>query len=237
MKAGPKNIVASILARLRNQATAASVPFNQVLQFYVIERFLYRLSRSPHVDSVLLKGALLLKTVGVPRARPTMDIDLLRRGKADRDSLIALVRDCAVIEDTADGVVFDPTSIVADDIAKETEYQGIRVQISARMDNVRLSLQIDFGVGDVVVPGPRVIEYPTLLNQPAIRLRAYPVEAAIAEKFQSMVTLDAANSRMKDFYDIWIYARHIAFDGATLTAAASGEGFAKRWVPPGPWSS
>ena len=104
MRTRPKNLVASVLGRLRNQAQTEGVPFNQVLQFYAIERFLHRLSRSAHADSVLLKGALLLKTIGIPRARPTMDIDLLRQGNADRTSLIALVRDCALIEDESDAV-------------------------------------------------------------------------------------------------------------------------------------
>ena len=216
MRKLPKNLVASVLARLRNQAQTEGVPFNRVLQFYAIERFLHRLSRSPHVDSVLLKGALLLKTIGIPRARPTMDIDLLRQGNADRTSLMTLVRDCALIEDESDGVAFDPHSIAAEDIAKEATYAGTRVRIGGRIGNVRLSVQIDFGVGDLVFPGPRLIEYPALLDQPPVRLRAYPVEAAIAEKFQAMVELDTGNSRMKDFYDVWTYARHLAFDGTTL---------------------
>jgi hypothetical protein len=86
-----KDVVASILARLGNEARRQGVPVNQLLQFYAIERFLARLSHTPHVDGVLLKGALLLKTIDIPRARPTMDIDLLRQGKADRESLIAIV--------------------------------------------------------------------------------------------------------------------------------------------------
>jgi hypothetical protein len=217
-----KNVVASVLARLRNEATSQGVPFNQVLQFYAMERFLSRLSRSPHVNGVLLKGALLLKTVGIPRARPTMDIDLLRQGKADRDSLVALVKDCALVEDETDGVTFDPSSIVAEEITKDAVYQGTRIQIAGRMDNVRLNVQIDFGVGDVVIPGPRLIEYPALLDQPAVKLRAYPVEAAVAEKFQAMVALDAANSRVKDFYDVWTFARNLDFDGATLAQSIAG---------------
>jgi hypothetical protein len=192
------------------------VPFNQVLQFYAIERFLSRLSRSPHVDGVLLKGALLLKTVGIPRARPTLDIDLLRQGSADRASLVALVRDCALIEDASDGVTFDCERMAVEDITKDAEYHGTRVQIPARMDNVRLNVQIDFGVGDIVVPRPRLIEYPVFLGQPPLRLRAYPIETAIAEKFQAMVERDLTNSRMKDFYDIWVCSRHLEFEGSVL---------------------
>jgi hypothetical protein len=225
-----KNIVASVLARLRNEANAQKVPFNQVLQLYAIERFLYRLSKSPHVDGVLLKGALLLKTVGIPRARPTMDIDLLRQGRADRASLIALVRDCALVQSDSDGVIFDPASIVAEEIKKDAEYLGTRIQIAGRMDNVRLRVQIDFGVGDVVTPGPRVIEYPASLQQPPFRLRAYPAEASVAEKFQAMVELDMANSRVKDFYDIWVYLRNLPFDGATLAKAIAAT-FERRATP------
>lgn len=97
-----------------------------------MERFLYRLSKSAHVDSVLLKGALLLRQAGIPRARPTMDIDFLRQGSADRHSLIALVRDCLAIDGAADGVEFDSNSIVAEDIAKDSTYLGTRVRVAGR---------------------------------------------------------------------------------------------------------
>lgn len=99
-----KNIVASALARLRNTAKSSGAPFQQILQQYAIERFLYRISRSEHAQTVVLKGALLLKTIGIPHARPTMDIDMLRRGKADQASLIALVHDCATIDVEPDGL-------------------------------------------------------------------------------------------------------------------------------------
>lgn len=151
MNSPRKNVIASVLARLRNEATTQGLTFNQVLQLYAMERFLDRLSRSPHVDGVLLKGALLLKTVGIPHARPTMDIDLLRQGKADTESLTKLVHDCAAIEIDSDGVTFDPASIRTEEIAKEETYRGTRVLVRGRMDNVRLNVQIDFGVGDVVV--------------------------------------------------------------------------------------
>lgn len=93
-----KNVVASVLARLRNSSRSSGAPFQQVLQQYAMERFLYRISRSQHAQGVLLIGALLLRTIGIPTARPTMDIDMLRKGKADRASLVALVKDCATLE-------------------------------------------------------------------------------------------------------------------------------------------
>ena len=184
-----KNIVASVLARLRNHAKSTNAPFQQVLQQYAIERFLYRISKSKHAESVVLKGALLLKTIGIPTARPTMDIDMLRRGKADQATLMGLVRDCAALEVEPDGLTFLDDSVAAEEITKDLEYKGTRVLLDARMDNVRLRIQVDFGVGDVMVPGPRMIEYPAVLDGDIIQLLAYPVESAIAEKLQAMVAL------------------------------------------------
>ncbi len=215
----PKNVVASILARLRNTAQQAGLSFNDILQAYVIERFLARLARSPHVDSVLLKGALMLRVWGVPRARPTMDIDLLRRGIANQAALVRLVQECAAIGDLSDGVIFETTTISAEPIRDATEYVGTRIRLQARLDNVRQTVQIDFGVGDAVHPQPQVIDYPVLLTSPPVRLNAYPVEAAIAEKFQAMVHLDVQNSRMKDFYDVWTLSRTLVFTGPSLSQA------------------
>ena len=211
--------MASVLARLRNVAQGAGLSFNDILQAYVIERFLARLARSPHVDTVLLKGALMLRVWGVPRARPTMDIDLLRRGIADQAALVRLVQQCAAIGDPSDGVTFEPTTISVEPIRDAPEYVGTRIRLQARLDNVRQTVQIDFGVGDAVHPQPQVIDYPVLLTGPPVRLNAYPVEAAIAEKFQAMVHLDLQNSRMKDFYDLWILSRTLAFSGPALSQA------------------
>jgi predicted nucleotidyltransferase component of viral defense system len=215
----PKNVVASVLARLRNVAQEAGLSFNDILQSYVIERFLARLARSPHADTVLLKGALMLRVWGVPRARPTMDIDLLRRGIADQAALVRLVEQCAAIDDPSDGVIFEPTTISVESIREATEYVGTRVRLQAHLDKVRQTVQIDFGIGDAVHPQPQVIDYPVILTSPPVRLNAYPVEAAIAEKFQAMVHLDLQNSRMKDFYDIWILSRTLAFSGPALSQA------------------
>lgn len=214
-----KNIVASVLARLRNTAKSSGAPFQQILQEYAIERFLYRVSKSKHAQTVILKGALLLKTIGIPRARPTLDIDMLRKGNADQASLVALVKDCATIEVAPDGLTFLADSVIAEEITKDSEYQGTRILMDARMDNVRLRIQVDFGVGDVMVPGPRMIEYPALLDGDTIQLFAYPIETAIAEKLEAMVALGNANSRMKDFYDVWTCSRHLHLDTDVLLKA------------------
>ncbi len=214
-----KNVTASVLAKLRNNSRSSGSSFQQVLQLYAMERFLYRISKSRHAQSVILKGALLLKTIGIPSARPTVDIDMLRKGKADHTSLVALIKDCATLEVEADGLAFIADSVVAEDIAKDSEYKGTRVLMHARMDNVRLKIQIDFGVGDVMVPGPRMIEYPVFLGGDTISLLAYPIESSIAEKLQTMVALGNANGRMKDFYDVWVCSNHLDFSADALLKA------------------
>lgn len=225
-----KNVVASVLARLRNVADQGGHSFNDVLQAYVSERFLARLAQSPEADSVLLKGALMLRVWGVPRARPTMDIDVLRRGAADQDTLTAIVRECASTIDETDGVTFDASNLTVEMIHEAGGYVGTRIRVPARLDNVRQVVQIDFGVGDAVYPSPLVIEYPVLLDGPPFKLRVYPVEATIAEKFQAMVQLDFGNSRMKDFYDVWILSRALEFDGQELSKSIQST-FERRETP------
>ena len=222
--------IASTLARLRNLTNAGGLSFNDVLQSYVIERFLARIARLADADTVLLKGALLLQVWGLPRARPTMDIDLLRRGVTDQQTLQDLVVRCAAIRDAGDFVEFDASSIAAEAITEEADYVGTRVRLTARMGNVRQRVQIDFGVGDAVVPGPVRIEFPLMLGGEPIRLNAYPVEAAIAEKFHAMVAKDLRNSRMKDFYDIWILSRNCTFTSTTLARSIRST-FERRGAP------
>ena len=122
------------------------------------------------------------------------------------------MKDCATLQVAPDGITFLADSVVAEEIAKDSEYKGTRILMDARMDNVRLEIQVDFGVGDVVVPRPRMIQYPVLLGGDTIELLAYPVESAIAEKLQAMVALGGANSRMKDFYDLWICSKHLDYN-------------------------
>ena len=130
-----KNVVTSVLARLRNHSKSSGAPFQQVLQQYAIERLLYRISKSKHAQTVILKGALLLKTIGIPSSRPTMDIDMLRKGKADQVSLVALVKDCASLETETDGLTFLADSVLAEEITKDSEYKGTRILMDARMGN------------------------------------------------------------------------------------------------------
>jgi len=109
--------------------------------------------------------------------------------------------------------------LVAQTIREEVAYQGVRVRCLARLGNARIPLQVDVGFGDVITPGPVKLEYPTLLDFPAPKLRAYPRETMVAEKFHALVKLGVTNSRMKDFYDLWILAREFQFDGRLLSQA------------------
>lgn len=213
------NIAQSVHQRLLTHAQKENRPFNELLQHYAIERFLYRLGQSQHTEKLLLKGALLLRVWQIPMARPTMDIDMLGRTAGTPEALVAILRECMTLEVEDDGMQYDPESIHAEAITLDADYQGSRIRFKASLGNARVMMQVDVGIGDVVYPAPIWIDYPVLLDQPTPHLLAYTPENAIAEKYQAMVELDKANSRMKDFHDIWTLARNLEFDGERLSEA------------------
>jgi hypothetical protein len=118
-----------------------------------------------------------------------------------------------------DGLMFLPDTIRVERIRDDEAYEGVRVRVEARLDDVRVPLQIDVGLGDAIVPASEELEYPTLLKFPAPKLHAYSKESVVAEKFEAMVKLGMANSRMKDFYDLWVLARRFEFESGILAAA------------------
>ncbi len=214
-----KNVPASVHQRLLAKARASSRPFNELLQHFAIERFLYRLSKSPLASRFVLKGALMLSTWSGSRSRPTMDIDLLGRIENDPAALAAAMKDACRTVVPADGMFFDAKTVTAGRIMEDAGYQGVRVRVQGNIGNARVSLQIDVGFGDVIVPGPRKITYPVLLDFPAPELKGYSMESAIAEKFHAMVKRGILNSRMKDFHDVWMLSRTYDFQGAMLAEA------------------
>jgi predicted nucleotidyltransferase component of viral defense system len=117
------------------------------------------------------------------------------------------------------GLTFLPGTIRVERIRDEEAYEGVRVRVEARLGDARIPLQIDVGLGDTIVPASEELEYSTLLEFPAPKLHAYSKESVIAEKFEAMVKLGVANSRMKDFYDLWVLAQRFEFDSSTLAAA------------------
>lgn len=218
MKKAVVNLAASVRQRLLNLATERKEDFGLILSRYGLERFLYRLSVSPHRDSFVLKGALLLRVWTGETYRPTRDLDLLGKGMSNPAYQKVFSEVCSQdVED--DGLSFPSETIRLERIRDEEAYEGIRVRLEARLGNVRIPLQIDVGFGDAIVPGPEELEFPTFLKAPAPKLKAYPKESVVAEKFEAIVKLGMANSRMKDFYDLWVLAQRFAFENTTLATA------------------
>jgi predicted nucleotidyltransferase component of viral defense system len=227
----PKNMAASVRACLMNVSKASGEDFAYVLTRYGLERLLARLARSKHCEAFTLKGAMLFRIWSPTLHRPTKDLDLLGTGAPDIARLEAVFREvCAVVMDDDDGVSFDPLSVRAARIKEDAEYEGVRVNLTARIGSARLELQVDVGFGDAVTPAAAAVEFPTLLGGPGPKLRVYPRESVVAEKLEAMVHLGIANSRMKDFFDVWFLARTFAFDGAVLSAAIRAT-FERRATP------
>jgi hypothetical protein len=224
-----KDLAASIRQRLQN-IESLHQDFQYVLIRYASERLLYRLSRSPHRDRFVLKGAMLFVVWSGDRARPTRDVDLLAYGAPDLDGLRQTLREICAVECPEDGLSFAPDSVEAAEIREVNEYGGIRVTIAAYLGRSRITVQVDVGFGDAIVPPPETVEYPVLLGLPAPTLRIYPKEAVIAEKFEALVALGLLNSRMKDFYDLAVLAREYAFEGTRL-AEGLRETFGRRETP------
>jgi predicted nucleotidyltransferase component of viral defense system len=215
----PRNVAASVRQRLLNLSRERGEEFGLVLTRYALERVMYRLSRSTHRDQFILKGAMLFALWGGEPHRPTRDLDLLGRGAIDIPRLEQVFREVIGVEVEDDGLEFLPETVRGERIREDEEYEGVRVHLEARLAAARIKVQIDVGFGDVVTPVAEEIDYPVLLDFPAPRLRAYPRETVVAEKFEAMVRLGIANSRMKDFYDLWVMSRDFSFEGETLSRA------------------
>ncbi len=216
-----KDLAASVRARLLNIAKAEGSNFNQVLVKYTLERFLYRLSQSPHADRFLLKGALLFTLWYDMPHRPTRDADLLGFGPSDIQSIGQTFRDIASIM-VDDGITFDPESVNAEEIRKDAGYAGARVVITGELARARCKARIDIGFGDAVTPGPAQSEYPVLIKDfPAPRLRTYPVYTVISEKLHAIALLGMTNSRIKDYLDLWVMLDRESLNMNTLAQATA----------------
>lgn len=213
------DIAASVSQRLLNTSRQQTIAHELVLRRYASERFLYRLSRSRHHERFVLKGAMLFSVWMKSGYRPTRDIDLLGSGADDGDSLKSAIGDVCEEPVPDDGLVFDRKSIQIEEIREGNAYSGLRAKFVARLGTARIPVQVDVGFGDAMCGGSEMIDYPALLDFPAARLRAYPKESVIAEKLEAMISLGVANSRMKDFYDVWALSREFVFNGSTLADA------------------
>ena len=222
----PRNIGASVRQRLLNLAHARGQPMELLLTRYALERLLYRLSLSPHRERFVLKGAMLLATWFDEPHRATRDVDLLGFGDAAEDALLATFSEIMAIE-VDDGVSFDLKGLRIEAIREEVEYGGSRLRTTAVLAGARIPVTVDIGFGDAVEPGVEDIDLPVLLDMPSPHLRAYPPETVIAEKFHAMVALGRANSRMKDYYDIWMLTSALKIEPDRLRRAIAAT-FARR---------
>lgn len=213
------NIAASVRQRLLNKSRETDRPFNELLQYFAMERFLYRLSQSEHAEKFILKGALMFIAWQAPVTRPTMDIDLLGITDNSIDVIVALMKDVCLQAVEPDGLIFDAGSISAERIVEDADYAGVRVMFRGALATARIAMQVDIGFGDSIVPDPEMTDYPTILELPAPRIKGYSRESAIAEKFEAMVKLGIINSRVKDFFDIWLLSRQFDFAGQTMAQA------------------
>lgn len=226
----PSDIAASVRQRLLNMSRDQGEDFQLVLTRFVLERLLYRLSRSEFRDQFILKGAMLFSLWGGTPHRATRDIDLLGFGESAVARLVMIFQAICLTQVEEDGVAFLPESVKGNEIREDQEYDGMRIMFEARLGKACISVQVDIGFGDAVTPEADLAEYPTTLDFPAPYLRIYPRETVVSEKFQAMVSLGMANSRMKDFYDLWIMGKTFPFNGGILAEAIVAT-FARRNTP------
>ena len=219
MKKDIKNIEASVRARLQNKAKETNRPFSEVFQYYGMERFLYRVSQSKYADKFVLKGALMFTVWHVPERRTTLDIDFLAQCNNQIARIEKMIKDICKINVVSDGLIFDPKNVKGQRIKENADYEGMRVKFVGLLERSRIPMQVDIGFGDSIYPKPKIIEYPAILDFPKARLKGYPVDSVVSEKFEAMIKLGLLNSRMKDFYDIWLMMRQFDFDGSKLTEA------------------
>ena len=216
-----RNVAASVLARLKNLAKAKGLVYNEVLVRYAIERVLKRLELSPYASKCILKGgSMFIIWNGGFSFRPTMDADIEFRGDGSPASLERVFREvCAMPGVEEDGVAIDAGTVSAFPIREDDQYGGVRVTMMAKIGSVRVPVQVDVGIGDAITPRARSCDFPVMLDHSAPRLKVYPRETVVAEKFQTIVQRGFANSRMKDYYDLWRLSSDSQVDRAVAKLA------------------
>jgi len=221
-----KNIAASVRQRLKNLSVERQRDFGLLLVNYGLERLIYRLSVSAYRDRFVLKGGMLVTLWAINDDRTTRDADFLGFGELDDEKLKATFAEIMAI-DGDDGLIFDTANLTVAAIREDQIYGGVRLKAIALLENARIPITIDVGLGDALTDPDYTIDYPSLLNQPIVNVRAYPPETVIAEKFQAIVMLGVANGRMKDYYDLWVIPDVLSIEPAALDAAIAAT-FARR---------
>ena len=218
MANGRNNSPASVRQRLLNLAREKGQVFDVVLVAYGLERLMYRLSISEHRDSFVLKGGMLVTLWIGDENRVTRDADFLGFGDASEERLISVFSE-VVSQQVDDGLIYDIDNLTARAIREEQQYDGIRLRTVANLGKTRIPIVVDVGFGDATIAPDLTIEYPTLLDMPAISIRAYPPASVVAEKFHAVVLLGLVNSRMKDYYDLWAILNSQAIETSELVDA------------------
>jgi hypothetical protein len=224
------NFAASVRERLLAQAKRRKIDFQLILQRYAAERFLYRIGASPHRERFILKGAMLFVLWDEATARPTRDLDLAGYWTNDAESLTQVLREICSVSHVQDGLEYLLATMTVEPIRTTDEYHGFQIQLDLLLAGARIPFQIDVGFGDAIVPGPIDVTYPTLLDDHAPNVRAYPREVVIAEKLHAMVAHGERNTRYKDFFDVFVLSARYAFAGAELFSAIRST-FARRKAP------
>ncbi|MEN9563428.1 MAG: hypothetical protein RIR73_1672 [Chloroflexota bacterium] len=220
MKREVGNIPASILARLRNKADEGGWSFNEILQYYGMERFLYRLSQTPHINDLILKGGLMFYGLGIPLRRTTRDIDFLGTSENTQSYIHLVFLDALSIQIPSDGIAFDVNTLRLSQTQVEANQGGIRASFLGHLGSTRIPVQVDIGFMDELSSEPLMLEYPVILpGMEKPNIKGYPPESIISEKFYAMLRFADANSRWKDYYDIYLLATTFEFDSKSLAAA------------------
>ncbi len=218
-KRNSKSMSISVKSRLLNLSRQQHEEFNLLLIRYGIERLLYRISRTDHRNSFVLKGAILFHLFTEAPHRATKDVDLLGVGSPDPARMESCFREIVKVPVIDDGLQFDADSVHATRIKEGRDYEGIRVSMLVHLGSARIQLHVDIGFGDAITPRPKKHRLPCILDFEKPEMAVYPWETVVAEKFQAVVAFGMTNSRMKDFYDLYFTAREMSFDGLVLSQA------------------
>lgn len=213
------DIAASVLARLKNRAKESGKSYQLCLQLFCQEEFLRRLERSKYAENLVLKGGLFIYSITDFDSRVTVDVDfLLRKVPNTPEQLKTVLEEIVGTSTGNDFVIFEIKEIAPIAVAKK--YAGIGASLVAQIKNTKTPFNIDFGVGDVIVPKQEKRRIPTQLDDFTVPIiYTYSLETTIAEKIDAILSLMEFSSRMKDYYDIYYLANKFDFDGATLTEA------------------
>lgn len=195
----------SVRERLLNLSRVEHYNPQMMISRYMQERLLYRLSVSNYRERFILKGGALLYAYDRLEARPTLDIDFMATHiNNDKENIKNIIKEICNVETVIDGTSYDANTIETEDITVNKEYHGVRISVVAHLDTARQRISLDIGFGDVVTPAPQILAFPMLLDTvPQAEVMAYSLETVVAEKFHAMIVLSLANSRMKDFFDVY----------------------------------